>query len=182
MSDASADGNKDTWITSRHNTSTEEDVALIHSRCGTTNSLWLGGTDAFNTQNSCTDIKFLTSSNNTTLNGTERLHITSDGRGLSQFTAKVWVNFNGTGTIAIRDSHNVSSLTDNSTGNYRVNFTNAMANTNYSAVTGSDRSSGTESTVSGVITYNTTNCTIDHLYDTGAVNDSLHVCLQVFGD
>ena len=46
-------------------------------------------------------------------------------------TAKAWVNFNGTGTVAIRDSHNVSSITDDGTGLYRVNFTNNMANVNY---------------------------------------------------
>ena len=47
-------------------------------------------------------------------------------------SAKAWVNFNGTGTIAIRDSFNVASLTDNSTGNYNVNFSSSMANTGYS--------------------------------------------------
>jgi len=55
-----------------------------------------------------------------------------DGRGLSQFTAKGWVNFNGTGTLAIRDSHNVSSVTDNGTGDYTVNWDVDMANANYS--------------------------------------------------
>jgi hypothetical protein len=47
--------------------------------------------------------------------------------------AKAWVNFNGTGTIAARDSENVSSLTDNATGDYTVNITNSMANTSYAA-------------------------------------------------
>jgi hypothetical protein len=42
------------------------------------------------------------------------------------------VNFNGTGTVAIRASGNVSSITDSSTGNYIVNFTTAMADANYS--------------------------------------------------
>lgn len=42
-----------------------------------------------------------------------------------------WVNFNGTGTVAIRDSYNVSSITDNNTGDYTVNFTVAMGNANY---------------------------------------------------
>ena len=59
--------------------------------------------------------------------------ITSDGRGLSQFTAKAWVNFNGTGTVAINDSHNVSSITDRGTGDYSASYTVAMANTNYVA-------------------------------------------------
>ena len=50
-------------------------------------------------------------------------------------SAKVWINFNGTGTIAIRGSGNVSSITDNGNGGYTVNFTTALPDTNYSAVT-----------------------------------------------
>jgi len=50
--------------------------------------------------------------------------------------AAAWVNFNGTGTIAIRDSINVASLTDSGTGDYRVNFTDSMADINYSSTTG----------------------------------------------
>lgn len=49
-------------------------------------------------------------------------------------TAKAWVNFNGTGTVAIRRAFNVSSITDQGTGNYRVNFTNSMVDNNYSVV------------------------------------------------
>ena len=45
--------------------------------------------------------------------------------------AKAWVNFNGTGTVAIRSSYNVSSITDNGVGDYTVNFTTAMADANY---------------------------------------------------
>lgn len=45
---------------------------------------------------------------------------------------RAWVNFNGTGTIAIRASFNVSSITDNGIGLYTVNFTNAMPDINYS--------------------------------------------------
>jgi len=48
------------------------------------------------------------------------------------FTVRAWVNFNGTGTVAIRDSGNVSSITDNGAGNYTVNFTTAMPHANYS--------------------------------------------------
>tara|TARA_R110000824_G_scaffold33354_6_gene106862 strand:+ start:1119 stop:1493 length:375 start_codon:yes stop_codon:yes gene_type:complete len=47
-------------------------------------------------------------------------------------TAKAWVNFNGTGTVAIRRAFNVSSITDNGTGDYTVNFTTAMVDVNYS--------------------------------------------------
>lgn len=49
--------------------------------------------------------------------------------------AKAWVNFNGTGTVAIRASFNVTSITDNGTGIYTVNFTNAISDANY-AVSG----------------------------------------------
>ena len=61
----------------------------------------------------------------------ENLRITSDGRGLSQFTAKAWVNFNGENTVAIRDSHNVSSITDVSVGKQKTNFANQMTNDKY---------------------------------------------------
>jgi hypothetical protein len=48
--------------------------------------------------------------------------------------ARAWVNFNGTGTVAIRASLNVSSITDNGTGDYTVNFTTALADANYAAM------------------------------------------------
>ena len=48
-------------------------------------------------------------------------------------TAKAWVNFNGTGTVAIRRAFNVSSITDNSVGNYTVNFTTAFVDDQYTA-------------------------------------------------
>ena len=49
-------------------------------------------------------------------------------------TAKAWVNFNGTGTVAIRDDFNVSSITDNGTGDYTVNFSSNLDSVNYSAI------------------------------------------------
>ena len=47
------------------------------------------------------------------------------------YAARAWVNFDGTGTVAIRASGNVSSITDNGTGDYTVNFTTAMPDANY---------------------------------------------------
>jgi hypothetical protein len=49
------------------------------------------------------------------------------------YMCRAWVNFNGTGTVAIRSSGNVTSITDNNTADYTVNFTNAMPDANYSA-------------------------------------------------
>jgi len=48
------------------------------------------------------------------------------------YGCRAWVNFNGTGTVAIRASGNVSSITDNGTGLYTINFTTAMSDANYS--------------------------------------------------
>jgi len=54
------------------------------------------------------------------------------GSDAAVYGVRAWVNFDGTGTVAIRDSANVSSITDVDTGKYTVNFTTAMPDTNYS--------------------------------------------------
>lgn len=54
----------------------------------------------------------------------------SDGT-LEFYKCRAWVNFKGTGTVAIRESGNVDSITDNGTGDYTVNFTNDMPDANY---------------------------------------------------
>jgi hypothetical protein len=70
--------------------------------------------------------------------GTLTLSTLSDGTNSTSATnpikgsARAWVNFDGTGTVTVRDSFNVSSITDNGTGDYTLNFTNAMPNVNYS--------------------------------------------------
>jgi hypothetical protein len=72
---------------------------------------------------------------------TERMRIDSSGNLLfnsgygsaaTAYGCRAWVNFNGTGTVAIRASGNVSSITDNGTGDYTVDFTTAMPDANYS--------------------------------------------------
>jgi hypothetical protein len=69
--------------------------------------------------------------------GTSGNVLTSDGTSWTSAAnvdyVKAWVNFNGTGTVAIRASFNVSSITDNGTGDYTVNFTNDLVDANYSA-------------------------------------------------
>jgi len=59
--------------------------------------------------------------------GSSTIGITSTSKG----SAKAWVNFNGTGTVAIRASYNIASLTDNGTGDYTITFTTAMGDTFY---------------------------------------------------
>jgi len=65
-------------------------------------------------------------------------------------TAKAWVNFNGTGTVAIRRAFNVSSVTDNGTGDYTVNFATAMVDANYSVIA----TSGYHTVTWGLIYFN----------------------------
>ena len=89
---------------------------------------------------------------------------------LDKRMAKAWVNFNGTSTVAIRSSYNVSSITDSGTGDYTANFAVAMANTNYAA------SSNVEPTVSngGSDTYisslATASCRLNH-FEVGTRRD-----------
>lgn len=80
---------------------------------------------------------------------------TLSGYGITDEKCKAWVNFNGTGTVAIRSSFNVSSITDNGVGDYTVNFTNAMPDTNYAAI------------VSAQAESNGTNWTFPSLYASG---------------
>lgn len=67
---------------------------------------------------------------------------------------RAWVNFNGTGTVAIRASFNVSSITDNGVGDYTVNFTTAMSDANYSVCFGAGGGSITNpsSLIAGALT------------------------------
>jgi len=61
-----------------------------------------------------------------------------------QYASKAWVNFNGNGTVAAQDSENISSISDNGTGDYTCNLVSAMSNTVYSGVASArDVSSGT---------------------------------------
>jgi hypothetical protein len=72
---------------------------------------------------------------------------------------RAWVNFNGTGTVSIRASGNVSSITDNGVGSYRVNLTSAMPDTNYSVV--SNNSSTTNSFFSVNTSYTVSSSAFD---------------------
>lgn len=60
--------------------------------------------------------------------------VTNTGGDPNYYAARAWVNFNGTGTPAIRAGANVSSITPNGTGDYTINFTEAMPDANYAIV------------------------------------------------
>jgi hypothetical protein len=70
----------------------------------------------------------------TTISGTSGVTFPdSTSMQTGQQACKAWVNFNGTGTVAIRAAYNVSSITDNGTGSYTVNITSALIDVNYAA-------------------------------------------------
>jgi uncharacterized protein (AIM24 family) len=99
------------------------------------------------------------------------------------YACRCWVNFNGTGTVAIRASGNVSSITDNGTGNYTVNFTTAFEDVNYSAVYGRtvDASAYPGGGFVNIATYTTTSVQMTPQRDTSGVNvDSAIVTVAIF--
>lgn len=98
------------------------------------------------------------------------------------YTCRAWVNFNGTGTVAIRASGNVSSITDNGTGNYTVNFTTAMPDANYSvSFAGSDLSWGSIVTLYNNASPSTTAAQVRIAGNgTSAAGDPTYVCLTFF--
>ena len=102
------------------------------------------------------------------------------------YSARAWVNFNGTGTVAIRGSANVSSITDNGIGDYIMNFTTAMQDVNYTLVGAcADESKSRSRVFSGASSTNTTistsavAITIDR-HDTTSRDDMSYVYAAVF--
>jgi hypothetical protein len=78
------------------------------------------------------------------IDGSSNLQFNSGyGSVATAYGCRAWVNFNGTGTVAIRASGNVTSITDNAAGDYTVNFTTAMPDANYSLSIASSPNYGT---------------------------------------
>jgi hypothetical protein len=110
-------------------------------------------------------------------------------RSLVRGTAAAWVNFNGTGTIATRDSENVSSLTDNGTGDHTVNLSSAFNAADYAAsgFAGNDNVNGTvwvtaPANVARSTWKQTGLMRIAVSFQNTLVTDSQEVCLTCHGD
>jgi hypothetical protein len=105
------------------------------------------------------------------------------------YGARAWVNFNGTGTVAIRASGNVSSITDNGTGDYTVNFTTALPDANYSPVVSFSAQFGV-SVASGCSLFTVNSTAAESAPSTSAfrlstrtvsgIADIAYVCVSVF--
>jgi hypothetical protein len=122
---------------------------------------------------------------------TERMRLTTAGvlqfdsgygSVATAFGCRAWVNFNGTGTVAIRASGNVSSITDIGTADYRVNFTTAMPDENYTQVwsAGQGAGSGSYFTTTIFAAPTTSNCTVRTTTETSTLQDPAYVTLSVF--
>ena len=108
----------------------------------------------------------------------------NDGNGVQRGTlCRAWVNFDGTGTVAIRASFNVSSITDNGTGDYTVNFTTALADANYSAVITTGAFADTNETNRAIVDRNHQTTSVrmmSFVCTTGALADMPSVNVAIF--
>ena len=114
------------------------------------NDISSGGSSASHYQTD--DLLFKARADITDTTLTEQMRITSSGNLLfnsgygsvaTAYGVRAWVNFNGTGTVSIYDSGNVSSITDLGSGKYTVNFSTAMTDLNYAVVLGASTDSAT---------------------------------------
>ncbi len=102
---------------------------------------------------------------------------TSVTTNLQQGLAKCWCFFNGTGTIAINDSFNVTSLTDDGTGDYDTNLTNGMGNTNYAIDALSASYHTVDGSHEGATTFN-----VETFNSAHSAGDSARTNTFIFGD
>tara|TARA_A100001201_G_scaffold41742_1_gene42741 strand:+ start:466 stop:843 length:378 start_codon:yes stop_codon:yes gene_type:complete len=101
-----------------------------------------------------------------------------------QSAAKSHVHFNGTGTVAIQDSLNVSSITDDGTGQYDINFSTNFANTNYTSLIGNfNQSSNTDfgTTMGYGAIYTVSQVAIAH-FESGSLTDTARMFSAQHGD
>ena len=106
---------------------------------------------------------------------------------IPSYSSRAWVNFNGTGTVAIRASGNVSSITDNGTGDYTINFTTAMPDANYSVAGLSQRNASAGNVswteINGSSSYNsltTSGVRVSSRDQSTGANDPLCFTVSVF--
>lgn len=99
------------------------------------------------------------------------------------YGCRAWVNFNGTSTVAIRASGNVSSITDNGTGDYTVNFTTAMVDANYCTLATSGLATTSNATFAGIYATATLTTSAVRFYAVDAgdvIRDCAFYCVAIF--
>jgi len=97
------------------------------------------------------------------------------------YGCRAWVNFNGTGTVAIRASGNVTSITDNGTGDYTVNFTTAMPDVNFCGIVAFQSTNSTvTNTWNFVASVNSTSSARVVYYASLLATDNAYVNVAIF--
>ena len=131
----------------------------------------------------------LTAGTGISLSGsTGAVTVTNSAPAVTAGEAKVWVNYKGTATRGINASYNVSSVTANSAGDYTINFTNALADANYSVTGGAGNSASGNgyrwlalgSGAAGNFSMTTTSVRVQTVYDASNKSDSDTVCVAIF--
>jgi hypothetical protein len=100
---------------------------------------------------------------------------------LQQGLAKSWINFNGTGTIAITDSFNMTSITDNGTGDYTVTIANDMNAGNYAVATAGRQTTDTDERLR-IDNIATSSHNVTNLKGDGTKFDTTIICCTHHGD
>jgi hypothetical protein len=124
-------------------------------------------------------------------NSLERMRIDSSGNlqfnsgygsVATAFGCRAWVNFNGTGVVAIRASGNVTSITDNSTGTYTVNFTTVMPDANYSYSHAYSNEANVQHAIGFLNSMSTSQLSVSHYSAANSANtaDKSFVLIAVF--
>ena len=132
--------------------------------------------------------KQVTSGSGLTFDGSNLQFNSGYGSAATAYGCRAWVNFNGTGTVAIRASGNVSSITDNGTGDYTVNFANAMPDINFcsqgfSWASGKNASPiilGAKASATAPQTTTTVRVTSHDNFSEMTLYDADYVCVAVF--
>ena len=109
---------------------------------------------------------------------------------VAQGRAKAWVNFNGDGTVAIRDNFNDSSIIDNGAGDYTVTFTTAMGSADYCVTGGASETAsgagyrwlGIGSGIDSNFSKTTSSVRVQPVSDSSSKQDAPHVYVVIFGD
>lgn len=105
----------------------------------------------------------------------------------TKYTASAWVNFNGTGTPSVRDGENVSSITDRGTGFYRINFTTAMTNSTYCAISGCKKDNTVNDANYTIVfgasdgVYSTTAVDVNGQRGSDGMQDNANIFVAIFG-
>ena len=167
---SSGNGSRLTFETTRSDDSSVQDMAAIqvYAIAGYDSAANSDAIMTFQTQNSGTTAEQMR------LDNVGNLKFNSGyGSVVTAYGCRAWVNFDGTGTVTIRDSGNVSSVTDSGVGIYIVNYSVAMPDANYAATV----SSGGTTRNASVTALTTSSCTNRLRNDAGSYADANMYCV-----